>query len=362
MPSNIASESGGKGARHTDMSSTHRKQATTKFPNGYDDNAKYHHTTLKAQNNNKAFKPGTLDHYLLLIFFPEIKKADASKASKSPSENAGKASAPARSKHAPASKAAESPSGSAEARSGSSSSSDEEDTSVRQVEKSKPVQDLEARAAKDDVPPPAATISDILTDPNKRPNVDLDADALLGMGNPDEDTPEKNAKIAEEAEKQAEKLSIVNFVLTAAKARARARARLAEQPRASGRKRRPADESDSSSGGEEESTKPRKKSRKSREQVVVDSESEEEAARKSRFTKRADCTLLSDFAAEIDKIRPHVQRMFVQRDGAELREGSMHRNLNFHAILSVAGVRLSRENFKLFKKACMNSFEDTQDA
>ena len=360
MPSNIASESNGKGGRHADMSAVHRKEATTKFCNGYDDNAKYHHNTLKAQNKNRPFKPGTLDHYLLLTFFPEIKnlKADAApKASKSTSKNADKASAAGK---ADASKAAPS-------ESSSSSGSSDEDPSVRQVEGSKPVQDLEQRAAKDDAPAPApaATISDILTDPDKWPNADIDADTLLGAGNPDEDTPENNAKIAEEAHARISKNRVAAAVHNAAKAR-RSSASGEVRPGASGRKRRPADESDSSSGGEQESrpiaTKSRRTSRKSREPVVVDSESEEECARKSRFTKRANCTLLSDFAPEIDKIRPHVQRMFLQRDGAELREGSVHRILNFHAILSVAGATLSRENFKLFKKACMNSFEDQQDA
>ena len=200
MPSTIASESV-KGGRHADMSAVHHKEATTKFPHGYDDNAKYHHTTLKAQNKNKAFKPGTLDHYLLLTFFPDIRKADAaSKASKSPSKNADKASAAGKAdaskadaskadaSKADASKAAETPSKLA-------SSSDEEDTSVRQV------QELEERAAKDDAPAPApeATISDILTDLDKLPTVDMDADTLLGMDNPEEDTPENNTEIAEAA-------------------------------------------------------------------------------------------------------------------------------------------------------------------
>ena len=359
MPSNIASESGGKGGRHVDMSAVHYKDATAKFPNGYDDNAKIHHTTLKAQNKNKAFKPGTLDHYLLLTFFPEIKKADAaSKASKSPSKNAAKASAAgkAAAAAADASKAAE-----------TSSSSDEEDASVRQVQPSKSLGDLQQRAAKDDAPEAQATIADILADPNKRPTVNIDADTLLGMDNPEEDTPEKNAEIAEAANARNSKNRMAAAVLTAAKARKASSSASGEmRPGASGRKRRPADESDSSSGSEHESrpiaTKSCKKSRKSREPVVVDSESEEEAVWKSRFTKRADCTLLSDFASEIDKIRPHVQRMFLQRDGAELREGSVHRTLNFHAILAVAGTRLSRENYKLFKKACMKSFEEVQDA
>jgi hypothetical protein len=340
------------------MSAVHRRDAEKKFPHGYDDNAKYHHTTLKAQNKNKGFKPGTLDYYLLFTFFPDIKKAQAeSKASKSPSKNADKDKASA--------------AGKADATSRSSSASDEdggdeEDTSVRQVQTSKPVRDLEQRAAKDDAPAPApapapeATISDILTDPSKLPSVDIDGDALLGMGNPEEDTPEKNAKIAEAANAR-----------NAAKARKTSAsgdrgAAIGEmRPGASGRgKRRPADvSSDSEPESRPSATKSRKTSRKSREPVVVDTESEEEdATRKSRYTRRADCTLLSDFASEIDKIRPHVQRMFMQRDGVELREGSMHRTLNFHAILSVAGARLSRESFKLFKRACMNSFEDLQDA
>jgi hypothetical protein len=339
------------------MSAEHKKVATNKFPNGYDDNAKYHHTTLKAQNKNKPFKPGTFDHYLFHTFFPDIKKADAaSKVSKSPSKNADQASAAgkAAAATADASKAAE-----------TSSSSSDEDSSVRQVQKA--VQELEQRAAKDDAldPAPEATISDILTDPEKRPTVDMDADTLLGMDNPEEDTPENNAKIAEAA--NARNSAVKPRQAAAVKAR-QASASGEIRPGASGRKRRQADESDSSSGSEHESrtgtiaTKSRKKSRRSSEPVVVESESEAEGPRKSRYTRRADCTLLSEFASEIDKIRPHVQRMFMQRDGAELREGSLHRTLNFHAILCVAGAILSREHYKLFKKACMNSFEDLQDA
>jgi hypothetical protein len=352
MPSSIASESGGKGGQHVDMSAAHHKDATAKFPNGYDDNAKYHHTTLKAQNKNKVLKPGTLDHYLLLTFFPEIKSMK-SKASKSPSKKADKS---------PAGKAAAATadvSRAAETHSRSASSSDEEDTSVRQVQGSK--SDLEQRAAKDDALAAEATISDIVADPNKRPTVDMDADTLLGLGNPEEDTPENNAEIAEAANDSNSK----NRMAAAAKARKSSASASDEMlPGASGRKRRPADESDSSGGSEHESRPIATKSRKTREPVVVDSESEEEVAgmRKCRFTRRCDCTLLSDWASEIDKIRPHVQRMFLQRDGAELRDGSVHHALNFHAILAVAGARLSRENYRPFKKACMNSFEEAGDA
>jgi hypothetical protein len=61
-------------------------------PSGYDENAKYHQNTLKVQNKNRAFKSRSLDHYILLTFFPDLKKeADAAaKASKSLNKNAGK--------------------------------------------------------------------------------------------------------------------------------------------------------------------------------------------------------------------------------------------------------------------------------
>jgi hypothetical protein len=35
--------------------------------------------------------------------------------------------------------------------------------------------------------------------------------------------------------------------------------------------------------------------------------------------------------------------------------------LNFHAIVTAAYVALHRENYKRFKKACMDSFNDSKD-
>ena len=105
-----------------------------------------------------------------------------------------------------------------------------------------------------------------------------------------------------------------------------------------------------------------KKSRK-RKSRVPDSETEggdDVSERKSRFTKRADSSLLIQFAHEVDKLRPFVQRMLLQRDGAELREGSTHRTLNLHTILKVASLRMTKDLFRQFRKACNESYEDPQ--
>jgi hypothetical protein len=137
----------------------------------------------------------------------------------------------------------------------------------------------------------------------------------------------------------------------------------------SGRKRKGAADDDSDSNDCVDARRARdsaKRKRKSREvpDSGIDTDSEDEAtgARKSRFVKRGDSEILLGYAREVDKIRPLIQRMLLQRDGADLRDGAPHRILNFNAILSVAGTHLSRENYKQFRKACMESFNDPQDA
>ena len=355
MPSSTASEGSGKVGRHADMSAVHRQEAMIKFPNGYDENAKYHHTTLKAIYKNKTCKPGTFDHFLLFTFFAEQPKSPSKIADKSSDHDAGKA-APSKQRRTSVDSSAADP-----------SLSSSEDESVRQVQNSQQAQELEKRAAADDAPVPAApapAISEVVTDPDKRPVVDMDADTLLGKDQPNEDTPEKNAKIAEDAAaRRGLKNRMSAALLKAAKdRRASASDEMRSGPRA--RKRRLANYSDSSSGEQASPPSRTKKSRTSkRKSRVLDSETEGDndvSERKSRFTKRADSNLLIQFAHEVDKLRPFVQRMLLQRDGAELREGSTHSILNFHAILSVAGTRMSRENFKTFKKACNESYEDPQ--
>jgi len=362
MPSSIASESGTSARRIADMSAKHRQDAMTKFPNGYDAHAKHHYATLKATNKNKPCKPGTFDHFLLLTFFPEIKKdvETADKHSKSPIKNAGKSSDA--DKAAAAQSKQRRPSVDSAADSASSSSEDE---SVRQVPSHSAAQDLEKRAAADDAPA-APALSEIVTDPHRRPVVDMDADVLLGSDLPNEDTPENNAKIAEDAAAhRGSKNRMSAALLKAAKDRRASAGDEMQSGRTARKRSRRSDDSDSSSGEQASRTKKsRKPERKSREPVAVDSETEGDddvSERKSRFTRRADSNLLVQFAHEVDKLRPFVQRMLLQRDGAELREGSTHRNLNFHAILSVAGTRMSRENFKAFKKACNESHEDLHD-
>ena len=359
MPSNIASESGGKSVRHADMSAKHLEDTLTKFPNGYNESAKYHHNTLKAQNKNKLFRTGSYDHYLLNTFFPDqkTKSEEAAKSQKSP--NPKSAAKTAESADKPASpSASEAPSASA---------SEDEDTSVRRVSttKSKADEDLQKRAAEDDVPQPEL---DIVADPKRRPVVDMDADTVLGKDQPGEDTPENNAKIAEVAISRNARNRMSASLLKAAKER---RASATTGTATSGRKRkRPAAEGDSDNSDDEraarKSAKSRaRKSRESREVPETGSDTSEDdatGARKSRFMKRADSEILVGYASEIEKIRPLFQRMLLQRDGSDIRDGAPHRVLNFNAILSVAGTRLNRETYKQFRKACMESWNDPQDA
>ena len=203
---------GGKSGRHADNSAEYLKDAKNKFPNGFDESAKYHYTTLRTQNKNKSFKPGTLDHYLLFTFFPAEKaKTDAAaKASKSPSKNSAQGN--------PSASGNAAPPHSADSPASSSSSADEEDESVRQVEaepaasssKSAKELEVEKRAAADDAPAPS--LSDVVANHNQRPVVDMDADALLGHGQPDVDTPENNAKIVDEVNaREAQKVNANSF-------------------------------------------------------------------------------------------------------------------------------------------------------
>ena len=361
MPASSASESGGSGRRNADLSAQHRKDALIKFPDGYCHNAKYHHATLKAINKNKPCKPGTFDHFLLFTFFPELKPAP----SKSPSNNADKSSGgKAASKKKP-----EKGAGGAAPSSSDSSSSDNDD-SVRRVQKSKPDQELQKRAAADDAPPapaPGPTLSEIITDPVQRPVVNMDADTVLGQDHPSYDTPENNVKVAEEAAARREVKNRRSSALPKASKHPGRRPSASDDEMRLGttaRKRRRADDSDSSSG-EKGSAAAAKKPRK-RKSVTVDTETEEDdedvRERKSRFTKRAESNLLVEYAHEIDKLRPLIQRTLLQRDGAELREGSTHRTLNLHTILKVASSRMNGALFRQFRKACNESYEDPHDA
>jgi len=47
--------------------------------------------------------------------------------------------------------------------------------------------------------------------------------------------------------------------------------------------------------------------------------------------------------------------------GGEVRDGAVHRKLNLHAIITAANVALNRDDYKRFKKACNDSFNDSKD-
>ena len=134
----------------------------------------------------------------------------------------------------------------------------------------------------------------------------------------------------------------------------------------SGRKRRMAEDSDSSDDERPRAKKSREAPKKSREAPAVDSEPEsdddsESGGKKSRYIKRKDCCLLTDYAIDIDMLRPIFQRMLLTRGGGEVRDGAVHRKLNFNAIMTAAQAALNRDNYKRFKKACMESFNDSKD-
>ena len=197
------------GKRHKDKIAELTAEAEAKFPNGWDANAQTYEKHLKSTNKNRAFKTGTLEHFLLHNFFPQLKSTAAqSEKNATPTKPSSGKGASAKENDAndvardPASELARSSADSELADAASHSSSSEgEDASVRSVA-GKPATPVERRAAADDAP---------LSELAARAGAGLaDDDNLLGAGSAADNHEDANVEAAQQAERRLEKKASEN--------------------------------------------------------------------------------------------------------------------------------------------------------
>lgn len=75
--------------RIKDRTAEFTAEAELKFPDGWDSNAQMYEKTLRQTNKNKAYKLGTLEHFLLFTYFPQLKASHSEKSGSSQSEKIG---------------------------------------------------------------------------------------------------------------------------------------------------------------------------------------------------------------------------------------------------------------------------------
>ena len=360
------------GKRHKDKTAELTAEAEAKFPNGWDANAQTYEKHLKSTNKNRAFKTGTLEHFLLHNFFPQLKSTAAgpsqSEKNATPTKPSSGKGASAKENDAndvardPASELARSSADSELADAASHSSSSEgEDASVRSVA-GKPATPVERRAAADDAP-----LSEIAA----RAGAGLaDDDNLLGAGSAADNHEDANVEAAQQAERRLEKKASENQ-----KKASENQLRRSDKPKPRGRDvesdeddevpifhqnygKKKAVDKDSKKTVEKESKK-RKRSRNESETSSAEEISDSDEKRPSRYKPRKVSALLNDW--DFDLIRPEFQRLALIRDGAEIRDGAPMRVFNMHLVLAAAAGVLPRDTFKRFKKSVMESRGDKDD-